>query len=136
MAVRRRRQSKSICDKCADLVVAVPQVIAHRVARAALAAPILSQRDLKEFQRMASEKPAAFAESGWQMALQMYRLNQQILGSMSRMFWAPHSLDAFWTTSAATQMQRAGWAVFDKGLAPIHRRAVSNVKRLAKTSLC
>lgn len=84
---------------------------------------------------MVNEKHAAFAEGCGQMALQIYRLNQQIAGVMIRAFWAPHSLNASWAASTVVQAQKAAMTVLDKGLAPMHRTAVSNAKRLAKTSL-
>jgi hypothetical protein len=84
---------------------------------------------------MVSEKQVAFAEAYWQMALQMYRLNQQFAGIAIRAFWAPHSLNASWAASAAIQAHTAAMTVLDKGLAPMHRTAVSNAKRLSKASL-
>jgi hypothetical protein len=38
-------------------------------------------------------------------------------------------------TLLANQMQQAGMSVTNKGLAPLHRKALANAKRLAKTHL-
>ena len=68
MATRRTRKTPSIARQAAELAVAVPQVIAHRLTRLALAGPAPSARDRREFQRMGAEKAAAFAESWNAMA--------------------------------------------------------------------
>ena len=52
-----------IFSKAADIAVASPQVVAHRVARMALAGPVLNDRDRKEFTGMVQEKQLAFAQS-------------------------------------------------------------------------
>jgi hypothetical protein len=120
--------------KCIELAVAVPQVVAHRVARAALTGPIMSERDRREFQRMVSEKPAAFSQACWGMALQMWRANLELTLSMSRVFFTPFLLNPRSAASIAAQTQKAAMAVLGKGLAPVHRKAVLNAKRLSKSS--
>jgi len=70
MPARRRRPSASLSAKTAELALAVPQVVAHRVLRMAQAGPHLSARDRKEFARMIAEKNSAFGESWNAMALQ------------------------------------------------------------------
>ena len=52
-------KSKSITTKAAELAVAVPQVVAHRVAPMAMAGPTLSVRDRKEFEWIALKLPVA-----------------------------------------------------------------------------
>ena len=66
----RRRPSTSLSAKTAELALAVPQVVAHRLLRMAHAGPHLSARDRKEFARMVAEKNSAFGESWNAMALQ------------------------------------------------------------------
>lgn len=116
-----------------ELAVAVPQVVAHRATRMALAGPIVSELDKKEFQRMMSEKQAAFARAYWDMGLQMFRLQLQWTSSLYRALSPPFSLSS--ASRAWGQTQRAWGAVLDKGLAPIHRTAVSNGRRLSKATL-
>ena len=53
------RKGKSLAMQSAQLAVAVPQVVAHRVTRMAIAGPKLSQRDRKEFALMVAEKESA-----------------------------------------------------------------------------
>jgi len=85
-----RRKAKSITTRAAELAVAAPQVVAHRVARMAVAGPALSERDRKEFKLMVAEKQAALTQAIQAMA---------------------------------------------KVMAPVHRKAVANAKRLARTRL-
>jgi hypothetical protein len=53
--------------------------------------------------------------------------------SLVRSFWAPASRRK--PASVAWQVQSAAMGVLDKGLAPVHRKAVANAKRLARTKL-
>ena len=52
MTVRRSRKSASVATQAAELALAAPQVVAHRVARMALAGATPSERDRKEFERL------------------------------------------------------------------------------------
>jgi hypothetical protein len=135
MANRRTRKSKSFALKSMELAAAVPQVVAHRVTRMALAGPTLSNRDRKEFEMMVHEKHAAFAQAWGNMAWQAFRANQVLTASLLRSFFTPFSPKWPSVKSAAVQVQNATIDVLGKGLAPIHRTAVSNAKRLAKTKL-
>ena len=59
-----RKKSTSAAAKLAEISIASPQVIAHRVTRMAMSGPVLSERDRKEFTNMVQEKQVAFAQSG------------------------------------------------------------------------
>ena len=135
MATRRTRKSKSVTEKSMELAFSVPQVFAHRVIRMALAGPKLSDRDRREFQIMVNEKHAAFAHAWRDMAMYAFRANQAFTASMLRLFFTPFSYKNLSATSAAAHFQNAAIGVLGKGLAPIHRTAVSNARRLAKTKL-
>ena len=135
MATRRTRKSKSLTVKSMELALSVPQVVAHRVTRMAVAGPKLSDRDRKEFQMMVNEKRAAFAQAWRDMAMHAFRANQAFTASMLRFFFTPFSYKKPSAPSAAAQVQNAAIGVLGKGLAPIHRKAVSNARRLAKTKL-
>jgi hypothetical protein len=113
--------------------MAVPQVVAHRVTRMALAGPKLSARDRKEFQMMINEKHAAFAQAWGDMAMQAFRANQALTASVLRCFFTPFSYKNPPAASVAAQVQNAAIGVLGKGLAPVHRKAVSNARRLART---
>jgi hypothetical protein len=107
---RKRRRSKPLAQQAAELSVAVPHVMAHRFARMALSGPLPSARDRREFQRMYTEKTLALTESWNAMALQMLRANQQI---------------AFSPMQAALEVAAIA-------MAPFHRRAVANSRRLSR----
>ena len=122
--------------RSAELAVAVPQVVAHRVTRMALAGSPPSARDRKEFERMQAEKMAAFTESWTAMSLQTLRANQALARSWLSALWAPLlGGRAASATAMAEQMQRAALGVLGQGLAPVHRKAVANAKRLGRTPL-
>jgi hypothetical protein len=136
MPTSRARRTKSIGSKSAELALAVPQVVAHRLTRMAIAGPKLSKRDQKEFQRMVTEKKNAFTESWIAMATQTVLAQQALALSLARSFWAPTlQRKPASAASLARQVQGAALGVLDKGLAPVHRKAVANAKRLARTKL-
>ena len=135
MPARRKRVSPSLAWKAAELAVAVPQVVAHRVTRMALAGPKLSPRDRKEFERMVAEKNAAFAASWTAMAWQAALAQQTLAASMMASFLAAGRGRRPSPAASAMQWQRAAAGVLGKGLAPVHRKAVANARRLAKTKL-
>jgi len=124
MARTKRTGSASTMAKLAELGVAAPQVVAHRLTRMALAGPALNARDRKEFTGMVVEKQVAFARSWMDMFVEGLRMQQQLVLSM---------------LSAATPQQRAARTAVARmasaGIAPIHRKAVANAKRLARTKL-
>lgn len=134
MTSRRIKKSRSLTSRSAELAVAAPLVVAHRVTRMALAGPNLSARDRKEFAMMVAEKQAAFAQAWGDMALQSIRAHQALSASMWRAFLTPFS---FGSTAASfpVQVGDAAIDVLNEGLAPIHRKAVANATRLAKTRL-
>jgi hypothetical protein len=129
------RKSMSVATKAAELAIAVPQVVAHRVARLATAGPSPSESDRREFQRMTYEKVSAFQQSWNAMAMQAFRANQALAASLVRAFWAPALSGRPSANGVAVQLQGAALAVLDQGLAPVHRKAVANAKRLARTKL-
>lgn len=120
-ARRRSKTTATTAVKLAQLSAAAPAVIAHRLTRMALAGPVPSARDRKEFTGMVVEKQVAFAQAWMGMAGAALHLQQQwLLGCFTgRLPSVPQALDA----AAA------------RGLAPIHRKAVSNARRLARTRL-
>jgi hypothetical protein len=96
----------------------VPQVIFHRALRS----------DTKELHRMGAEKFLAFGESWNAMFIQAAMENQRLALSAMRAFWFP------WLprSSASKQLGNAARGILGAGLAPVHRRAVSNAKRLRR----
>ena len=117
MAVRRRR-SKSLAAQSVALGFAVPQVIAHRMAR---------MGDHKEMHRMGTEKFLAAGEAWNAMAIQAALENQKLALSMMQSFWFPWS-----SSSAAQQLSDAAMSVLASGMAPVSRRAAANARRLSR----
>lgn len=117
MSTRRTRKAPPVTRQAAELAVAVPQVIAHRLTRLALAGPAPSARDRREFQRMGVEKAAAFAESWNAMARQTHEANPTLVSSFLPAFWAPARARAS-AQSAARQVGRAVTAIVRAGRAP------------------
>ena len=125
----RRRRSLHPAVQAVEMAWAVPQVVAHRLARLSLAAPVPSARDRDEFLRMGAEKASAFQEA-WsavlvEMASAQWRWwTSAMLGSM------PRSLGA-----ASAQARHTALALLTRGTAPYHRRAVANARRLGRVPL-
>ena len=115
----RRRSSRSLAAQSIALGFAVPQVIAHRIAR---------MGDHKEMHLMGSEKIAAAAEAWNAMASQAILENQKLALSMMQSLWFP------WMrrSSASRQLSDAALSILGQGMAPVSRRAVANAKRLGR----
>jgi hypothetical protein len=101
----------------------------------ALSGPKLSARDRKEFQRMVAEKNVAFSESWVAMAKQAALANQALAGSIFKSFLSAASGKRPFAAASAFQLQRATLNILGKGVAPVHRKAVANAKRLGRTKL-
>jgi hypothetical protein len=129
MPTRRRRRSKPLAVQAAELAVAVPQVMAHRMARMAVAGSAPSARDRKEFHRMGTEKVLALNESLNAVAFEAFRANQQIALSYMQALWFPWSAPS---RTAAEQWNEAALEIAGKAMAPLHRRAVANARRLGR----
>jgi hypothetical protein len=118
---RSRRTSSRLGRQTVALAFAAPEVMAHRMARLALAGPTPSARDRREFHRMGAEKVAAFYESWNAMSLAMFRA-----------FWSFALSPWQWGSPRA---RRAGSNVLAAGLAPLQRRATANARRLRRTRI-
>ena len=128
------RAQRKLAQQTIGLSMAVPQVIAHRVGRMAIAGANPSARDRKEFKQMGAEKTAAFYESWAAMGLAAMKSQQQMAASMWRAAavapWSmgkPASLLPSGNTLARHALQ-----IMSQGMAPVHRRAVGNAKRLGR----
>ena len=135
MLPARKPNKKSLIAKAAELAFAVPQVVAHRVARMALAGPSLSDRDRKEFLGMGAEKTAAFTESFNAMAVHAAGANQAFATSFLQSMWSPSLGSGASLAAAAAKLHSAALATFAEGMGPLHEKVVANAKRLARTRL-
>src|SRR3954467_312000 len=85
----RQHTSSALAKRSAELAFAVPQVIAHRAMRAAMAGASPSARDRKEFHLMGAEKLAALNESWRAMMMQSFWESQKLAFSFGLSLWAP-----------------------------------------------
>jgi hypothetical protein len=122
---------RSLATHAAELTLAVPQVVAHRVARMAAAGHAPSARDRREFHRMGAEKVAAFGESWVAMGAEALRVQQAWAATLWRWSLTPWAGTMPWPPSQA-QWHAALDGVLGSGLEPVHRRAVANAKRLGR----
>ena len=132
MSIRTTRNAKSVVAKSRELALAVPQVVAYRVARMANAGPMLSARDLKEFNGMVAEKHVAFAQAWQAMAMHGVLASQAMVFSFARSFWSP-ARGKITPAKVAAQMQGLAVGILGKGLAPVHRKATANARRLRRS---
>jgi len=112
-----------------ELGLAVPEVVGYRIMRMALAGSSPSKADRDEFSRMSTEKVAAFYESWNAIFLAAWRANLQYVASWTA--W-PSVWLGVGRRSHSTRLQRAALDIVASGIAPVHRRAVGNAKRLRK----
>ena len=83
---------------------------------------------------MVAEKNEAFGRSWGAMAVQAARAHQALALSLFQSFWFPTRRKPS-SAAVAAQIQRAAVGVLSKGVEPVHRKAVANAKRLARTKL-
>ena len=117
MKTRRNRNSTRLARQATELAIAVPQVVGHRLARMALAGPRPSARDRREFHTMGHEKVLAFWQSWFAMGWAMVQAGQQAWLAMLEGARVP-MLDTH--------------RILSHGLAPVHRKATANARRLAR----
>ena len=84
---------------------------------------------------MVAEKNDAFGESWRAMAAQAALANQALAASFFRSFLAAAAGKKPPAAATAKQLHKAALGVLGKGLAPVHRKAVANAKRLSRTKL-
>lgn len=120
------RRTSRTAVKLAELGVAVPQVVAHRLTRMALSNPTPSARDRKEFTGMVIEKQVALFQAWLAVLAETWRWQQTF--AMALLTGASAQQHHATARSAAVRM--AGGAI-----GPFHRKAVANAKRLARTRL-
>ena len=132
----KKRNSPSgtrLSRQALELSIAAPQVVAQRVTRMVMAGPNPSARDQKEFKQMSDEKITAFYQSWLAIWGQMFR--SQLAFSQAFFLAATSAvLAGKQPSSAATlsMLNREVNKVWSAGMAPVHRKAVSNAKRLSR----
>ena len=131
-SAKRNRHSRALARQAVELGFAVPEVVAHRLQRIAFAGFPASVRDQREFHRMSAEKLAAGVESWNAMLLEMLQAGVRLSLWWTPWFWLQSPFVDASPRSAVRRLQHAGLGVLAKGVAPVHRRAVANAKRLRR----
>lgn len=131
----RRRKSLSLATKSAQLALAVPQVMGHRLTRMALAGANPSSRDRTEFNLMSSEKTHAFIQSWQAMAMQGMHAQNALMYSWFKSMWMLWLGARMTPNSVIGQMQNAALGIAMKGFEPVYRTAIANANRLTFTPL-
>jgi hypothetical protein len=143
-----------LAAKTGEMMMASAQVIQHRTGRMATAGPIPDLKDQREFRLMGQEKIEAIAESTQAMALQMMTMNPMLgLRAFDLMMKGSTAMLSLATSTtfgqslsqqarlakvltesanANTELSHSALKIAAHGLKPIHSRATSNAKRLAK----
>jgi hypothetical protein len=132
MALARTRKTSLFMKQAAKLAIAVPQVVAHRMTLMAWAGPQPQSSDRRELKLMSDEKTEAFNESWIAMARQAFAAQQALSFSMfDSLMWSPlRGLPS--AGAVVNQVNRAAMGVLSQGMAPVHRRAVANARRLSR----
>jgi hypothetical protein len=153
MRKSKRPTKKRASAKLAELAVAAPQVVGIRTARILSAGIHPSAADRLELSNMGREKVHAFWESMFAMNAQIARMNLEYASraiSQSWRLWTnPSWIAGYRPTSptircqplcagvisdaASRQHQRAVSRISDAGLAPVHKRATANARRLRRS---
>ena len=132
MSLRRNRKAATLAIQATELAVAAPLVVAHRLSRLALAGRMPARREHHELTLMGAEKVAAFHESWNAMLVQSIRIQQDLAASMWRSFWLSLLSGGAFSAWPKIDLPDAALRVMAKGMAPVHRRAVANAKRLSR----
>jgi hypothetical protein len=101
----------------------------------ARAGPRLKARDHREFQLMTAEKIAAFHESWQAMYVQALWLQWEAATATLRSIWLPSLHARPFAFMGRRRVARNALAILSKGIAPVHRRAVANARRLRRTKI-
>ena len=129
----RARHSIATARRTAGLAFAAPQVVAHRLHRMAIAGPTLSARDRKEFTGMVVEKQLAFTQACFAAWQQWVRAQQSFALAAWRAFFSGSLPGLLSAGSLASRSLATSASMANAALAPVHRKAVSNAKRLGRT---
>jgi hypothetical protein len=133
MPRRRSTPTQRLARQAAELSFAVPQVVGHRVLRMATAGLNPSARDRREFAGMGSEKVLAFYQSWGGMWMQVFQAQLALAQGMAAMAWTPWAVGGRVGTVAAPSAAALATGILAAGLAPVHRKAVANARRLGRS---
>ena len=135
MPYPRRRKPRALATQVIELGLAVPQVASHRLTRLSLAGHSPSLRDRREFYLMGSEKVEAFYESWNAMLLEMLAANLKFIFAAGPFWWSASTGTRRAPNAFSKRSRRTALALLGTSLAPFHRRAVANARRLRRTRI-
>ena len=126
-----RRTSRRLARQAIETSVAAPLVVAHRLSRMATAGSPMSARDRSEFTRMGMEKIWAFNQAWLAMWMQMlanqFDLMQALMSAAVGASLGRRSSSARQSAWSAAANRR-----LSAGLAPVHKTATANARRLSR----
>lgn len=125
---RSRRSTAHLAGQLTELAFATPQVMAMRLARMAAAGQSPTARDRAEMQRMGSEKVAAFWQSWMAMWMDWWLMPMRLAPAFTGVLGGGARSHGAWQRA----MAGATTGLLAAGLAPVHRTAVANAKRLSR----
>ncbi|OWW20682.1 polyhydroxyalkanoate granule-associated phasin [Noviherbaspirillum denitrificans] len=128
---RYKANTQRLGKQWTELFIAAPQVVMHRTSRMAMTR--LSARDQAEFSRMCSEKVAAFYQSWASMWTTAVAVQYELATACSSAAVAFASNGTSTTGAAVATMANAATKVASAGLAPVHKKAVANARRLSRS---
>lgn len=126
-------KSYRLATQAAEIAVAAPQVIAMRTMRMMLAGANPSVKDQREFYQMGAEKVEAFGEAWLAMSMQMWKVNQEWMRMWFNAFTAYPLSQGSSLNHSTKRLESATLNVLSKGMTPVHKRVVSNAKRLTRS---
>jgi hypothetical protein len=145
-----RKRAARTAIKTVELAIAAPQVIGMRTAQALTAGAVPSNDDRAEFLRMGAEKVDAYWEGVFAVGMQLSRIGQEYARNAAlqwmRLWMTPWWLTGSWpnpflsylraasriSVPSVAQQQSAATRITQAALAPVHKRATANMRRLAR----
>jgi hypothetical protein len=135
MRRRSRRTARRLVVKASELSWAAPQVVALRTLGMLTGGAFPHARQRRENMRMGAEKLEAYTDAIIAMNVQMARSNVELMTYLARQWWKSWSQPGSVFALPATLQRHwhdAALSVADKGVSPVHRRAVANARRLRR----
>lgn len=124
------QRAQRIYNQSSELSTAVPDVIGKRLTMIAQQNPLNNQAEMREMERMVSEKQTAFMQSWQNMATQSLIAQQRIGMTMFNNFCKMMTLQPVHLDSFMYQVGNETLKVIEKGMSPIHATATANSRRL------
>jgi hypothetical protein len=141
MPKHRRNNTTRAATRMAELAIAAPQVVALRTTRMLAARDAPGAHDRAEFLRMHTEKALAFWECTFAIATQLVRMSQESMRTATLQLWRAWA-SPWWLSrarapfgvsrGAAAVHERAMTQLIDAAMAPLHKRATANARRLSR----